>query len=255
MTFVTCSFKDHFSTHATAYAAHRPRYPAALAAWLASVAPGTRRALDVGAGTGQLAVLLASHFDEVVAEDASAAQIDRAEPHPRVDYRVAPCDRSGLEDASVDLVTVAQAVHWFPLERFYAEVERVLRPAGALALVSYGNGTCEVPAVAALVEDFYRNVVGPYWPPERAMVEDGYRHLPFPFRERTDVPSFVIQTTWSLEALIGYLDTWSAVRGAEKALGASPIPALSARLAEAWPASRPALGFAFPLAVRVGHVA
>lgn len=249
------SFKDHFSTHAAAYAAHRPRYPASLAAWLATVAPSTRRALDVGAGTGQLAVLLAAHFDEVVAEDASAQQIASAEAHPRIDYRVAPSDRSGLEDASVDLVTVAQAVHWFPLDRFYAEAKRVLRPHGAIALVSYGNGTCEIPAVTARVEEFYRDVVGPYWPPERAMVEDGYRHLPFPFAERTDVPAFVIETTWTLDALVGYLDTWSAVRGAEKALGASPVPALAARLAEAWPASRGALGFTFPLAVRVGHVA
>ena len=58
--------------------------------------------------------------------------------HPRVEYRVAPAERSGLPDAAVDLVTLALAAHWFDLPRFYAEVRRVGRPRTAIALISSG---------------------------------------------------------------------------------------------------------------------
>ena len=123
------TFKDHFSASAAGYAVHRPRYPDALVDFLAEQAPGHELALDVGCGTGQLSVLLARRFRRVIATDASARQIEEAEPHPSIEYRVAPAEQSGLEDGSADLVTVAQAAHWFELSSFYEEVWRILRPA------------------------------------------------------------------------------------------------------------------------------
>jgi SAM-dependent methyltransferase len=131
-------FKDHFSTHAAGYAAHRPRYPTALVEYLAEIAPSLHLALDCGCGTGQLSVRLASRFERVVATDASASQIANAEPHDRVEYRVAPAEKSGLPDGTVDLITVAQAAHWLDLDSFYGEVRRVARHDGVVALVTYG---------------------------------------------------------------------------------------------------------------------
>lgn len=245
-------FKDHFSSGSADYAAHRPSYPPRLAAELARLSPGRARALDCGCGTGQLSVLLAGHFDEVVATDASAAQIGKAQAHPRVRYRTALAQDSGLPDASVDLITVAQAAHWLDLDAFYAEVRRVARPQAAVALVTYGVPHIE-GAVDETLQHFYRDVIGPYWPAERRHVEDGYRSLPFPFPE-VALPAMAIELHWGLGDLIGYVNTWSAVKAAAKALGDAPVAALAASLRRDWgdPALRRRV--AWPLSARVGHV-
>jgi SAM-dependent methyltransferase len=247
------AFKDHFSTHAAGYAAYRPTYPVALVDYLASLAPALDVALDCGCGTGQLAVLLAARFDRVVATDASAQQIANAERRERVEYRVAPAERSGLPDASVDLIAVAQAAHWFDLEAFYAEVRRIAKPQAALALITYGVLHVAEPTSEAILQNFYSNVVGPYWPPERRHVEDGYRSLPFPFTE-LDAPPLAIEVLWALPDLLGYVDTWSAVRGAEKAIGRSPIEAFRADLTRAWGDPQRRERIEWPLSLRVGFV-
>jgi SAM-dependent methyltransferase len=246
------AFKDHFSSHAAGYAAHRPSYPDGLVDVLADLCPATDLALDCGCGTGQLSVLLARRFARVVATDASAQQIANAEPHPRVDYRVAPADRSGLPDASADLIVAAQAAHWFDLPAFYDEARRVGRPRAILALVTYGvlHGDA---AIDPVLQHFYQDVVGPYWPPERRHVEAGYRSLPFPVPELPTSP-LAIRVSWTLSDLVGYVDTWSAVRGAERALGRSPVADFRRDLGAAWgdPSIRRAI--AFPLSLRVGRL-
>src|SRR5689334_22090747 len=153
-------FKDHFSSRSADYAAYRPTYPRAVADYLASLCPAPDVALDVGCGTGQLSVLLAENFRSVVATDASARQIESAVPHPRVDYRVAAAERSGLPDRSVDLVTAAQAAHWFDLPAFYAEVRRVGKAGAVLALVTYGVVQAD-PEVDPVIQRFYKDVIGP----------------------------------------------------------------------------------------------
>lgn len=246
------AFKDHFSAAATGYAAHRPRYPAALIDHLADLAPATACALDCGCGTGQLSVPLARRFARVVATDASAAQIANAEPHPGVEYRVALAEDSGLPPASVDLITVAQAAHWLDLERFYAEVRRIARPGAALALISYGVLQVE-GAPAPVVEQFYYRVLGPWWPAERRHVEEGYRSLPFPFAE-CRAPALAIEVQWPLAELLGYIDTWSAVRALEKARGRVPLEQFAAGLAAAWGDPGMCRTVRWPLALRVGRV-
>ncbi|WP_027133303.1 class I SAM-dependent methyltransferase [Geminicoccus roseus] len=246
------SFKDHFSATASDYAAHRPTYPASLADFLAGIAPGRGRALDGGCGTGQLSVLLAEKFQEVVATDASAAQIAQATPHPRVRYRVATAERSGLEEASVDLVTVAQAAHWLDLPAFYDEVRRVARPGAALALISYGIFEVAGPP-GPVMRHFYQDVVGPYWPPERRHVEVGYRSLPFPFPE-TSLPDMAIEVAWRLDDLLGYAGTWSAVGAARLALGQDPLAELRPALAAAWGDPQARRTVRWPLSGRIGHV-
>lgn len=127
-------FQDLFSGVASLYTRFRPRYPSALFEYLASVTPKKDVVWDCATGTGQAAVELAQHFEQVIATDASAEQIANAEQHPRVQYRVSTAEMSGLDSGSIDLITVAQALHWFDLPAFYAEAQRVLKPDGLLAV-------------------------------------------------------------------------------------------------------------------------
>ena len=245
------AFKDHFSAQATDYARFRPNYPAELFAWLAGVAPGRKLAWDCGTGSGQAALGLAAHFERVIATDPSQRQLDHAEQHPRVDYRCAPAEVSRLDTACVDLVTIAQAIHWFDLARFYAEARRVVKPGGIIAAWTYTLLDVEA-GIDELLNDFYRNVVGPYWPPERRMVDDRYRSLPFPF-EAVSAPAFEIRTEWSLDDLLGYLGTWSATRACMKARGTDPLPELARRLAPLWPYPGRQKTLRWPLHLRVGR--
>jgi len=246
------SFKDHFSARSADYAAYRPTYPEALVDYLAGLCQKTDVALDVGCGTGQLSVLLARRFGRVIATDASAQQIERAEQHESVEYRVAPAEHSGLPDASVDLLTAAQAAHWFDLPAFYAEARRVGRPGAILALVTYGVVQAD-PDIAPVIRHFYKDVVGPYWPPERWHVEDGYRSFEFPFEEIA-APLLAIEVNWRAADMIGYADTWSAVREAEKALGREPIQAFRRDLLDAWGDPECRRTIRFPLSLRVGRI-
>ena len=228
------AFKDHFSGHADDYARYRPRYPEALFDWLAHVAPGRERAWDCGTGNGQCALGLAAHFADVVATDPSEEQVRNAFAHPRVAYHVAPAEEPGLESASVDLVTVAQALHWFDLPRFFAQAQRVLRPGGVLAAWCYGLMSVS-PEVDRVVNRFYFDTVGPFWPPERAMVDDEYRSLPLPASlEGVDAPVFVMEQAWPLDGVLGYLGTWSAVRRYALERGEDPVAAVAPLLAAAW---------------------
>jgi SAM-dependent methyltransferase len=226
------AFKDHFSAHADAYARYRPDYPPALFAWLAEIAPSRGRAWDCATGSGQAAVALAEHFAEVIASDASETQVRSAFPHPRVSYRVAPAERSGIEDASVDAITVAQAVHWFDIPAFYREAERVLKPGGVLAVWAYAV-FASTPEIDRVVDHLYREIVGPYWPPDRGMIERGYEDVHLPF-DPVDPPSFAMEKDWTLDDAIGYLGTWSATRGYLAARGHDPVALVRDELAAAW---------------------
>ncbi len=250
-------FKDHFSSASERYAAYRPDYPAALFAWLAGLCPrpGTSAerdtAWDCATGSGQAALGLAPHFRDVVATDASAEQIRHAQPHPGIHYRVAPAEASGLADRSVDLVTVAQAAHWFDLPRFYAEAARVLKPGGAIAL--WGYGRMVLPGeMDALFRRFYAETVGPYWPPERALIDDAYRSLEFPFTE-IESPDFYIEVEWTLPRLLDYLSTWSAVKRYQNLVGSDPLPALMAGLEPLWGDPEASRKLQWPLFLRVGR--
>lgn len=225
--------EDHFSRVATAYAESRPSYPAKLFDWLASLCAARECALDVATGSGQAAIELALRFTRVVATDLSAGQIALARPAANIAYRVAPAEASGLDDHSADLVAIAQALHWLDLDRFYGEVRRVLKPGGVVAAWTYGVLHVEGDAVDALVQRFYSETVGPWWPPERRHVETAYRDLAFPFA-RIAAPPFAMQVDWTLPRLLGYFRSWSATGRYVEANGVDPIAALEPVLLRAW---------------------
>lgn len=245
-------FKDHFSDVAAAYAAHRPSYPPDLVDVLARLAPARRLAWDAGCGSGQLSALLARSFERVWATDASREQIARATAHPGVTYTCAPAQSSGLAEGVADLATAAQAAHWFDLPSYYAEVRRVTRHGGLVALISYGVMTVD-SAIDAVIRPFYHDVLGSYWPPERRHVDEGYRSLPFPFEELR-APDLEVRLDWRFEDVMGYVGTWSAVWALQRTEGEAPVEAFRGALAHAWGPSERVHTVHWPLALRVGRV-
>ena len=246
------SASDHFSGVAGAYALRRPRYPDELFAFLAAETTRHDLAWDCAAGTGQATIPLSRHFRRVLATDQSAAMLAQAPPHSSIEYRTAPANASGLGPSTADLVTVAQALHWIDPEPFYAEVHRVLRPGGMLAVWTYGNQRLEDPAVDPTLWRFYQEVVGPFWPPQRRHVEAGYRTLPFPYPElRT--PDFHMEQRWTLDQLLGYIGTWSATQRFREAKGYDPVAELARELQVSWGEPAASRRIVWPLSIRVGR--
>src|SRR4030095_16142427 len=243
-------FKDHFSKQSSDYARFRPGYPRELFDYLRSIAPSHQLAWDCGTGNGQAAVELSSAFGRVIATDASEKQIANAQPHEHVEYRLAPAENSGIESETVDLIMVAQALHWFDLDRFYAEARRVLKPDGVLAASAY-NLLHINPAIDEVVDWYYYEVVGLFWPPERKLVEQ-FDNLPFPFHE-IDPPKFEMTAQWNLDHLVGYLRTWSSTQRFIGAKGSDPVKQIMGELRAAWGTPERTHSIIWPLALRIGR--
>jgi SAM-dependent methyltransferase len=244
------SFKDHFSKQAADYARFRPGYPRELFDYLVSIAPSRRLAWDCGTGNGQAAAGLASVFDAVIATDASEKQITNAELHERVDYLVAPAEDSSIDFGTVDLIMVAQALHWFDLDRFYAEARRVLKSDGVLAASAYNLLHIE-PTIDEVVNRYYFEVVSPFWPQERKLVEQ-FDNLPFPFHE-IDPPKFEMTAQWNLDHLVGYLRTWSSTQRFMAAKGSDPLKQIMGELRAAWGTPEQTRNVIWPLTLRIGR--
>lgn len=245
------SFKDHFSRHASAYARHRPHYPPELFEYLASLVPVHERAWDVGSGNGQAALGLAPYFEHVVATDPSEEQLRNAFRHEKVSYCVALAERSCVRPASVDLVTVAQALHWFDPPRFFEEVRVALKAGGAVAFWAYTLVRI-APELDPIVDEFYWETVGPYWPKERKLVDDGYRSIVLPFDE-LDTPDFNIELSWNAEDLLSYVRTWSPVRRYIERHGRDPVDLIEQPVREAWGNPDDPKLVRFPIHLRVGR--
>lgn len=207
---MSAPFRDHFSQSSGGYAKSRPTYPDALFARLAELAPTRESAWDCATGTGQAAVGLARHFARVEATDASAQQIENAAPTPNVRYSVQPAEKTSFAAGRFDAVCVAQALHWFEVDRFHAEVKRVLRPGGLLLVTGYGWSTVS-PEIDAIMERSVIEPIRPHWPKENKLLWDRYRDLPFPFGP-VEFPELVIEAHWTLAEMLGYIATWTAAR-------------------------------------------
>ena len=250
---MTSTFKDNFSTQAADYAKFRPHYPKALFRYLTELCQHRQKAWDCATGNGQCAVALAEFFDQVIATDASQKQLENAKLHSRVQYCLAPAEESGLDADSLDLITVAQALHWFRIDDFWNEVRRTLHSGGVIAVWCYAF--LEVaPTIDALLNRFYSEIVGPYWDLERKLVEDGYSSISFPFAE-IETPPFAIETSWSLSHLLGYLRSWSATQKFMAVNGRDPTELIAAQLAAAWGDRSQMRPVKWPLSVRVGRYA
>ncbi|HEY9713335.1 MAG TPA: class I SAM-dependent methyltransferase, partial [Chroococcales cyanobacterium] len=226
------TFKDYFSAGSPDYARYRPTYPEELFEFIAALCPVRDAAWDCATGNGQAALGLTRHFQEIIATDASSAQIAHAFQHARVKYRVAPAERSEIAAQSLDAITVAQALHWFDLPRFYAEAKRTLKPHGVLVAWCYGRSSVD-DDIDTVIRDLQLNVLKHYWAPEIGMVEECYRSVEFPFQEIA-APGYSMRSSWDLGEYLGYLNTWSAVQECLKKEGPEPFEIYCDRIARAW---------------------
>lgn len=246
------TFEDHFSGHADAYVQHRPRYPQALFTWLASEIRGRALAWDAGTGNGQVALALAELVERVIATDASADQLAHAATHARVEYRNEPAERVSLLSASVDLITAGAAAHWFDLNAFHGEVERVAKRGGVIALFSYGPRDI-AGAMGPAVRRFHEEVLHDYWPERIQYVHDRYTTIPFPF-EPIAAPELEMSAELNLAEMLAFLETWSAAQRYFEERGARATDEIAAELAEEWGDPAQKREVRYPLFIRAGRV-
>ncbi len=247
---MTESFKDYFSEQSDSYSKYRPLYPLELFRYLSEIVPDTGLAWDCAAGTGQASSGLAEFFDRVVATDASCRQIKNFAQVKGVHKYIASAENSGLNSGTVDLITVAQALHWLNYDLFNAEARRVLKDNGIIAIWSY-NLLSISPDIDKVIEHLYWKILKEYWPPERKHIENSYSELPFPF-EKIKSPAFCMSAEWSFEHLLGYLESWSAVRKYKNKNGSNPLEQISDVLAREWGDSDHSRRTDWPLTVYIG---
>jgi SAM-dependent methyltransferase len=243
---------DIFSAVSAGYAAFRPRYPRPLFDFIASVAPRRDRALECGAGSGQATVDLAEWFDHVVATDVSASQIAQAPRHDRILWVVAPAEALPLRAGSIDLVGVAQALHWFDFDAFFSEVRRVASRGAVLVAWTYAAGRMD-GEIGELLRRFTFETVGPYWPPQRRHVDAEYQTIPFPFN-RIATPALELEDHWPLARLVGFMRTWSAVTRFRARRGEDPVAAVESDLASLWGDVEQPRRIVWPMAMLAGRI-
>ncbi len=238
-------FKDHFSDQSSGYQTYRPSYPEALFKYLSLQSPTTQKVWDCATGSGQAAVSLSHYFDQVIATDASQNQIENAIPGKSILYKVATAEQSGLESESIDLICVAQALHWFNFEKFFLEADRVLKTDGLIAVWSYELLSI-TPEIDQLIHHFYDQVLNGYWSPERVHIENNYQQVNFPYQQ-LETPKFTMETKWDCSQLMGYFSTWSAVKKYIKENQHDPVEDLSNKIQKYWQDSNQQHMISWPL--------
>lgn len=245
------TFKDHFSSQSGDYRKYRPVYPEALYKFLADHSPAHDCAWDCATGNGQAAMGLAKHFTRVIATDASSQQLGYAMQVNNIEYRCVTAEKTCIEQNSIDLITVAQALHWFDVDAFYQEARRVLKNQGVIAVWSYNLLSISVD-IDQIISHLYADILRAYWPAERQLIESGYREITFPFL-RITTPAFTMQAQWNLHELTGYFQSWYAVQNYMRANNKNPVQYILPMLSSAWGNAASRKTISWPLHVLVGQ--
>lgn len=241
--------KDLFSQNSLAYKQARPHYSHQIIEAILKYVPERSFAWDCGAGSGQLTQLLAPYFDHVVATDISEAQLRQAPYFENVSYQLQAAEQTTIPAHSIDLVTVAQAIHWFNFEAFYTEVSRVLKPNGVIAVIGYGLIQVQNREVNHLIQQLYTEILKDYWDHERRYVDEQYQTIPFPFKEYV-VPQLHLNDQWTAQHVLNYLKTWSALQHYQKQHTDDPLWHIAKALKNGL---EPVL-ITFPVWLRIGTV-
>ncbi|AYA38436.1 class I SAM-dependent methyltransferase [Hymenobacter oligotrophus] len=241
---------DRFSDHAAQYAQFRITYPAELYSYLLDKTLGRSAAWDCGTGNGQVAADLAAHFDQVDATDISPKQLQQAAPRANVHYRISPAEQTPFADNTFDLITTAQALHWFDAAAFHREAQRVAKPGATIAEWGYGLVKTDEP-LDALINRFYTDIVGPYWDKNRRHIDDGFARIPFPFAA-VEHRHFEARQLWSAERFLQYLQTWSSVHLYQKQTGENPVYQIAHSLRQLWGEDKREV--CFPIFLRAGGI-
>lgn len=242
--------KDLFSEHSQRYQQARPQYSTEILEAILAYVPERALAWDCGAGSGQFTQLLVPHFAQVLATDLSEQQLQHAPYFANVRYLQATAEHSSLASTSVDLVCVAQAIHWFDFSVFYVEVKRVLKPNGVIAVIGYGLIQLQDAEVQQALDQLYFETLKGYWDPERRYIDEHYQTIPFPFQELA-VPALALNYTWSSAQVLQYLATWSGLQHYQRAQQHDPLHELRELLAAK---GNPMLSLSFPVLLRLGRL-
>lgn len=243
--------KDNFSKQSSLYALYRPHYSDELFTYILSFVKNKGTAWDCGAGNGQSALWLSGYFRKVIATDISQKQLENAAKADNIFYSVQPAEQTNIESNSIDLITVAQAIHWFEFEKFYAEVRRVSKPNALIAVWCYSLLRISND-IDIILDEFHYHFLANYWDAERKYIDDEYRNIPFPFK-KINCPSFFIEKHWSLDELCGYLNTWSAIQKYMAAHHHNPVAELAEKIKSYWGNDEKRL-MKFPIHLLLGHV-
>lgn len=246
------AFKDNFSKQSDIYVKYRPHYPVALYSYLSSLTADHDLAWDCGTGNGQAAIGLAAYYNQVIATDPSEQQIKNCLPHNKVQYLVEKAENNSLASSSVDLLTVANALHWFDFDIFFPEAHRVLKPNGIIAAWAMGVPAIS-PAIDDIIQHFHDHTLNDHWLAENRLVEKGYTTIPFPFQE-IDTPAFFCEKKMNLHDLIGYLNTWSATQRFIAVQQFNPTEKVQARLTEVWEDPHAEKTLTWQLVLKVGRI-
>jgi len=241
-----------YSPYAKEYAQSRPGYPPTLFNYLASLTDSHQLAWDCATGNGQAALELTSYFNQVVATDVSAEQIRHARQHPQISYRVAQAEKSGLENESVNLITVASAIHWFDLDSFYTEARRVIQPGGVLSAWSYHVGYVE-PPFDQLFARFYREVVASYFAPGARFVDDRYENITLP-GEALRADQFHVTADWNLDQMFAFIRSWSGTQQYLQERGEDPVAIIADELTMLWGERENVHTIRWPLCIRISRL-
>lgn len=244
--------KDFFSKQSKEYSVSRPTYPRSLFDFLASLVDRKELAWDCATGNGQAAVVLSEYFRQVIASDMSGKQIENARQKNNIRYEVFSAEKTTIKDNSIDLVTIAQALHWFNFDEFYKEVRRVLRKEGVIAAWTYGLHSIS-PEVDKVTYRLYKDILDEYWPNERKYIENRYEDIPFPFKQMP-APQFEIRLDWNLGELIDYLHTWSSVQKFMEKNNCDPVDQIVGQLEKAW-GRQQKRQVVWPIYMKVGRLA
>ena len=241
--------KDNFSKQSNLYSRFRPGYPQELYDFLIGLIADKKAAWDCGTGNGQVAVNLSTYFDEVFATDLSAAQIANAIKRENIFYSVENAEKTLFPTNKFDLITVAQAIHWFDFDSFYTEAIRTLKDKGIIAVFGYHLFRIN-KKIDVLTDKFYQETTGPYWDKERKFIDERYSTIPFPFKE-ISTPLFATNYYWTYEQVIGFLNTWSAVQHFIRRNNENPVKKFSEELKVAW-GNAAKRRITFPIFMRAG---
>lgn len=242
--------KDNFSKQASEYSKFRPQYPDEMIDYLVSFVDNKDTALDIATGNGQVAHKLSRFFKTVYGIDISQNQLANAISAQNIIYKVSAAEDTFFGDHQFDLITVAQAVHWFEFDSFYKEIYRILKPSGLFAVLGYGLFSTNTDS-DKILRNFYSHIVGPYWDAERKYLDENYKTIPFPFDEIIAKP-FENHFVWTFEELIGYLETWSATQHYISKNKQNPLDLIYDELKNSWQKNDKKV--VFPWLLRIGKV-
>jgi len=242
---------DNFSQNSANYALFRPESPAEIFYFLYDHVDNFDSAWDCGTGNGQVANTLATRFKTVYGTDISATQLQHAQKRENILYKQERAEATSIPEHSIDLITIAQAIHWFDFDNFYKEVSRVAHPGALIAAWTYTTLQL-TPAVNEVIGHFYWDITRPYWDKERELVDTGYSTIPFPFEE-IKAPEFNIVKRYTLSQLIGYLRTWSGVKHYMEKEQKDPVALIVDDLKKTW-GDEETIEVTWPVHMRVGRV-